>query len=179
MKNWLKQTSTIGGLLSLAATGLQAYQTDGNAVTVVMAVISAALLLVKDGTFLTGLSLVMLLSTTQTACSAISIPVETQVAAATAVGCAVIEESGCYAELSAALPELTADTCPDTVSAVLAAAVKIQAADSEDRASEILSSLADVVLYSDSWDPTRVDVSALRSLESGNCSRLGKYLGVQ
>jgi FAD/FMN-containing dehydrogenase len=55
MKNWLKQTSTIGGLLSLAISGVQAYQSGGDVVSAVLAVLGGALLLVKDGKFLKGL----------------------------------------------------------------------------------------------------------------------------
>lgn len=56
MKKWLKQTSTIGGFLSIAITGLQAVQSGGDWITVSLSVLSGALLLVNDGKFLSGLN---------------------------------------------------------------------------------------------------------------------------
>jgi hypothetical protein len=55
MKKWLLQTSTIGGLLGIAITGIQLIQSGATALAVASGTISALLLLVNDGAFLKGL----------------------------------------------------------------------------------------------------------------------------
>lgn len=48
MKNWLNQKTTWLGLFAAAIAGLEAYQSGGTNVTVLIAVLSALGLLLKD-----------------------------------------------------------------------------------------------------------------------------------
>ena len=52
---WIFQTSTIGGLLSLAITAVQLAKSGGDGLTIALGVLSAAMLLVNDGKFLKGI----------------------------------------------------------------------------------------------------------------------------
>lgn len=97
--NWLKQTSTIGGILSLAVTGIQAVQSGGDGMTVTLAVLSAALLLVNDGKFLAGLCVILFVGGAQAGCGAsfpdLPISDEDKIDIAITAGCSAAASAGC------------------------------------------------------------------------------------
>ena len=121
MEKWLKQKTTITGLITLVMTGIQLHQSGGDWATVALGILSAALLWVKsegaaEKLFIAGLFIV---AASQQGCASIPIPKDAQIAAATSVGCAVIEEAGCYDELRAALPGLNETSCVEIVNQAL------------------------------------------------------------
>lgn len=182
MKNWLKQTSTIGGLLSLVLTGLHAYQSGLDAVTIAIATISAALLLVNDGKFLAGLCAVLFIGSMSSACATVPITGDT-IKAAASIGCAVAQSSGCFEELQDGFPGLSADVCTQVIGAAVSAAVEIQnnfeSMPREDAAVKSVNPMFGLLdtVNRENWDPLDVDLSRI-GLDS-SCRKLGKALGVK
>lgn len=171
MKNWLKQTSTVGGILSLVITGLQAYQSGGDVLTAVLAVLSSALLLVRDGQFLAGLCALVFVGS-MSACATFPVSQNAQLEAAAIVACSLMEQAGCFedAEIQGAFPSISADTCTDTV-LYLGEAAEIAAAggDPTQTACAVLDRL-DL----DGFDPAK-----LAGLEKGSCAQVARALGVK
>jgi hypothetical protein len=196
MKNWLKQTSTIGGFLSLAATGLQTYKSGGDWVTVVLAVITAALLIVKDGKFLAGLCFCALLGGAQTACAKIPMTPASQIDVATEIGCAFLGSAKeaasneaapaalreCYGEITAALPFVSVGGCRQVLPKVFKAADSLKGVPPEDygkKLNEALLSIGRDAVDVAVWDPRSVDWSRLLALRKGRCRDLAGALGVK
>lgn len=172
MKKWLFQTSTIGGLTSLLATGIQLYQSGGNAMTVFLGVLTAALLLVRDGKFLAGLAALLFVGGSSVSCSYLPIPQDVQVKAAVTVGCNLMDQANCFADISiqAAFPGISRETCPDTISYLGEAAQIVTAGGTP--AQTTLAVLDKVDL--DKFDPSKI-----AGLEKASCSRAARALGVK
>jgi hypothetical protein len=110
MKKWLLQTSTIGGLIGLAINGIQLAQHGGGVLTIVLGVLSAALLLVNDGKFLKGLAPVLLLGFVVSACASIPLPIETQKQIAVEAACVALAQEQCLNSALATVG-ITHDNC--------------------------------------------------------------------
>ena len=101
MKKWLLQTSTLGGLIGLALAAINAIQSGLTPLNVAGAVLSAALVLVKDGAFLKGLSMACLaglLVGSLTACGGIKLPEGVTAAVAIDVSCQALAQSKCFSD---------------------------------------------------------------------------------
>ena len=184
MKKWLKQTSTIGGLLTIAIAGVQTYQSGGDVLAAILAVLGGALLLVRDGKFLAGLCVLCFVG--GTSCASVPIPKDAQISAATSIGCAVIEEAGCYDELKAALPGLNNTSCVEIVNQALTIAEqakniwKNDRSEYSDQLNKLLSTIPEGTIDLGYWDPLGVvDPQKIASMRNGKCSTIIRSLGVK
>ena len=164
MKNWLKQTSTIGGFLTLAITGVQAYQSGGDVLTAVLAVLTAALLLTRDGKFLKGLSAFALFITVSS-CTEIPVPKDVQEVAAITAVCASAQKYDCFKELQGVLPGIDENNCIERVRYLMQFAKQL-AADHED--------VNDLV---ENWDPNKLNLASVSKIETTECGKIGEALG--
>ncbi|OHB75596.1 MAG: hypothetical protein A2Z25_14620 [Planctomycetes bacterium RBG_16_55_9] len=131
MKNWLTQTSTIVGLLMVAATGLQLYQTGGDWITVTLGVISGLALLIRDGavggpkTMLIACLALSELGTMACGASVDDLPISDaqKIEIAVQAGCAAAASSGCLEDedVQQIIGELyTSDQCVEAVNKAIA-----------------------------------------------------------
>lgn len=121
-------------------------------------------------------------------CNKLPIPAESQIQAASVVGCAVLKESGCYGEIETVFPGMQEATCADTVTALLKAADKLdKLKDKGDEtlsavtreASETLAQLNNSIgINYELWDVSKVDVTKIKNLRNGKCSKLLNAMGV-
>jgi hypothetical protein len=172
MKKWLKQKTTITGIIFLIMTGLQAYQSGGDVITAVLAVLSAALLYIKDGKFLSGLCFVALVGQVSTSCASVPIPKDEQVKTAVVIGCNFMEQAGCFedAAIQAAFPNISLKTCPDTIEYLSEAAeIVISGGSPEQKALAVL----------DKIDLKMFDPSKLSGLKNASCAKAANALGVK
>ena len=97
--------------------------------------------------------------------------------------CREIEKSGCYDEITAALPDLTKGTCSETMTILISSAQKIQAIYEEKGADpSIVDELGKIPLglvNRDIWDPMSVDIEKLAGLQGGKCSKIIRAIGVK
>lgn len=131
----------------------------------------------------TMISILFALGLACTACTKIPIPASSQIQAATAIGCAVVKESGCYSELADALPGLAPDTCTEAMSSILNAAQAVQKLYGEKGTDATINDLLQTVpaeyMNPDKWDPSQVDIQKIARLRNGSCAKLTKALGVK
>lgn len=166
MKNWLKQTSTIGGFLMLAITGVEAAQSGGNWYTVALAVLSAALMVVRDGKFLAGLCALLMVGQVSSGCASVQLPVDQQIT----IGCAAMEVAGCFEGIQDVFPGINASNCPDRINylndIVIASA---SGKPSIDTAKVVASKI----------DLSKVDITKLQTLRRASCRNAETLLGVK
>ena len=172
MKNWLKQTSTIGGFISLIITGLHAYQSGGDVMTSVLAVLSGALLLTRDGKFLAGLAVLLFVGNASAGCASISVPKDVQVKSAITVGCSLMEQSGCFSDVSiqAVFPCISSASCPATIEYLVDSAEIAKYGGTPEQ-----TALAVI----DKIDLEKFDPFEIAGLRNASCSRLASALGVK
>jgi hypothetical protein len=183
MKKWLLQTSTIGGLILLTITGIQAYQSSGDALTAVLAVLTLALLLVKDGKFLAGLVVMLFVVHMSAACASIPMSKPAQVKTAVSIGCAVLSASGCFDDVQDAFPGLNAVTCSSVINSAVDVALEVQhnfkTYPREEASIKSLGSLMELseIVKNENWDPLKVKPESLNPKSS--CRQAARALGVK
>jgi hypothetical protein len=97
MKKWITQTSTIVGLIGLAITGMQLYQSGGDWITIAIGVMSGFALLINDKGAAAFLVLGFGLGATACGASLADLPIDDaqKISIAVEAGCLAAEQAGC------------------------------------------------------------------------------------
>lgn len=108
----------------LAITGVQLAQSGGDWMTVVLGVLSSALLLVKDGKFLKGLAPVLLVGLVATSCAGLQLPSDVSPSTVENVACNALYQSQCFGDILTSVG-INHGTCEADIDALIRGKVAI------------------------------------------------------
>lgn len=163
-------------------TGAQAYQSGGDVVTAILAVLTAAMLLVKDGKFLAGLCALAFIGQMNTGCGS-SIPTPEVAKIGVGAACIAIEASGCFEDVQGAFPGLNAATCTSVLFDAVNVAIEVQknfeTLPKEEAAANSVDPILSIAekVNAENWDPLKVSPESIRP--NSSCRKVARNLGVK